>query len=231
MPIVSEIKSLPFQNMPEAVDIKILPLSWELANRWHTEVQPIINKNYQHWAPGCQERLVRADVGWSWPRIKALRLLHDVGHVASLTTFTKELCVTVEFEGKDFPIGMLTLVPKYKCNVERWGFKGYMWYLSSAPQEVFIDTFRDDIIGGVAKTLIDCAILASYNEDGDGSLLLHADSKGGIVLHKYYIKNKFKQVPEKNGRITNYRWRNRTQYYHLSAHEAKRLVDYHNSWR
>lgn len=162
---------------------------------------------------------------------QSLKILHDIGHTLSPTTFAQELCVTVEFEGDDFPIGMLTLVPQYKCNVERWGLKGYMWYLSSAPDEIYIDKFRDDIVGGVAKTLIDCAILASYGEDGDGSLLLHADPKGGIVLEKYYKKNKFKQLPSSNGRITNFRWRDRTRYFHLTPGEAANLVKYHNPWR
>lgn len=231
MPTVLAIKSLPFKHISETIDIKILPLTSELANRWHSQVQPIIDRNYQHWTDGCEERLVRADVGWNWPRIKSLKFLHDIGHSVSPTTFTKGLCVTVEFQGKDFPIGMLTLVPKYKCNVERWGFKGYMWYLSSAPQQIFIDIFRDDIIEGVAKSLIDCAIRASYDEDGDGALLLHADPNGGVVLRKYYLKNNFKQVPEANGRITNFRWRNRTQYYHLTPQEARLLVTIHDGWR
>lgn len=238
-PLKHPITALPVRDSDQPADVRIVAMTDDLVKIWDEKIQPRINKNYRissdvnNFKTDGKLKKVRADVGWSWPNIRQLKILHDIAHPSYLSSTSPalELCLVIDYEGNWFPIGMLTLVPKYRCKVPSWGHKTYTWHLSNAPEEVYRDLLGEVYVYGVAEALIDCAIQASYHVESDGSLLLRADPNGGERLQKFYRKCSFDQVKIGNGRISNYRWRNNTQYFHLSMENAKSFCENNDAWR
>ena len=207
------------------VCVAVRGMTWEHVNVWHTLVQPIINLNYQHWSPDVPSDDARADVGWDWGFNYSLMLLHNTctyipgnksGPARALT-----LVVSTE-TGEEIPVGMLTVVPKFQCDVGGAAReRTFAWYLSDAPKSFYTDVLGVDPLKGVAKALLDCAIQSGLDAAADGATLLHADPNGGTKLKEFYSRCAMQQVQLTNGPISMLRRTHVDQYFFMDSAAAK----------
>jgi hypothetical protein len=189
------IKTLPSATprgaQADDIRIRVVPMSRQLIILWHTHVQAAVDGHYEHWTENADERNVRADVGWNWYRIATLARLHDVAMLVpgNLSGPALAWCIAVlDGDGRLFPIGMLTVVPRFHCHVMgQQGVRTFTWFLADAPTEVYDDVLQTSFrVRGVATALIDTAIQSGLDLNTDGSVLLHADPKAGEKLVKFY---------------------------------------------
>lgn len=223
------IKRLPL-DCPAAADvsIEVKAMTWDHVSVWHSVVQPIINANYQHDAVGVDERNVRADAGWDWTFNYALTLLHNSARILprNVSGPARALTVTItSAAGVEIPVGLLTVVPSFQCNVGNVaGKRAFAWYLADAPKE-FYTRLGISAIKGVARTLVDSAVQSGFDVGGAGNTLLHADPKGGKKLHDFYLIGcGMTQVHVHNGAISVLRRNNPNQYYHMDAPTALKFT-------
>ncbi|RPW10772.1 hypothetical protein IPC24_17670 [Pseudomonas aeruginosa] len=198
----------------------------ELVERWHDHVQPLIDSNYVHWAPGVAPEKVRADKFWNWHFNFTLLALHNTFLASKSKQHGEGLAMCIVFRSEDgadeFPIGMLTAVPKLNSNIH--GIKrqrAFTWYLSDAPEEVYRWILGIPPIQGVAKTLLDCSIQAALDEGEDGNLLLKADPQGGTKLEGFYKHCGMKQLPKRHPAVTHlFRRHSTDKYFNFLASES-----------
>jgi hypothetical protein len=216
--------------------VEIVPMTSAHAKWWQTTVQPIIENNYRDLddkSVNNATKKIRADRGWKWTNIRRLLYVHNVGHVgtwigAHAIGLTME---AINKRGQRVPVGMLTFVPSYLCSSDKIANKTYMWFVSSAPTEIYNQFLDGDILEGVAKALFDASIIESYKCGLNGSLLLHASPDGGPKLVKIYQDMGFTPLPRAARPITLYRWRDRTQYMLLNADAALALSKDNDEYR
>ncbi len=170
------------------IDVEVVPMTLALIKRWKSSVQPIIDDAYAHYHEGCDPLKARADVGWNWRANWLLTKAHDLGcKMPGIKSGPSQaLCMVVDQDGEKFPIGMLTVVPSYFCNVKGWGHRAFTWYLADAPSEVYDQVLGQPRVQGVARALLDCTIQSALDHSQSGELLLHADPKGGEKLIEFY---------------------------------------------
>lgn len=223
------IKSLPFAR-PAAggaasVKVGVTEMTTELVLRWHKHVQPRVDRLY---APAARPggRRTRADVGWDWRRILAFSRLYawaSAGLPSSGPSLGLSMVVDTGATG-GFPIGMLICVPRLQTNVlGSLRDRGFGWFLSNAPSEVYAEVLQCPGVRGVAEALLDCGIQASQDRGHDGSFLLHADPNGGARLQDFYrLGCGMTQLPADAPPITPVFRRARTdEYFHFDAPAAE----------
>lgn len=208
----------------KAVDVvvSVVPLSLSLIKIWSDYVQPVVDKYYRHDSDSSKKGEVRADVGWNWWQIASLVFLHNsaVLRPISPSGLARGLAIVIRAkDGRQFPIGMLTTVPKFFCKAFGESRKrGFAWYLSNAPEEVYTEILGINPVSGVATALMDCGIQASLDAEQDGTFLLHADPNGGDKLRSYYLNRKMKQLDANDGPVTIiWRRKNSDEYFHFDA--------------
>src|SRR4051812_9942290 len=157
------IKSLPcatVAGLPASdVEIKAVPMTRVLIATWEKEVQTWIDLHYQCWSEGIPETRVRADVDWRWRRYYALAALQGVMPGDRSGKALAWCIVVTDDRFGQFPIGMLTVVPKFYSNVK--GFEQhriFTWFLADAPAEIYDEVLKMERVRGVATALIDTAI-------------------------------------------------------------------------
>lgn len=197
-----------------------------LIQRWSTYVQPLVDSNYKHSAPDVPDTHTRADVGWRWGRIRQYAALHSIMTriPGSSSGPAKAMCLVVHpNSAPEFPIGMLTTVPRFHCNAfGQARHRGFAWYLSDAPVEAYKQILKCPPIRGVAMALLDCSIQASLDDPLDGTHLLHADPNGGEKLVSFYTgRCKMQQLPPNQDPISVI-WRrgHSEEYFHFDAVQA-----------
>lgn len=238
-PILYPIKSL-LSRTPQgvkAVPIAVVPMTAELVGKWQEHVQPLIDSNYVHWSPTTNAAIVRADKNWNWHTNLTLLALHNTLCAGGSKLHGEGLAMCIVFrspdEKQEFPIGMLTAVPKLQTNVlGHHRQRAFTWYLSDAPEEVYSNILGIYAIQGVAKALLDCTIQAAFDEGQDGCLLLKADPNGGTKLEDFYTRCGMKQLPNGHPAITPIFRRFKTQkYFHFLAYEAQAYCAVYNPRR
>lgn len=122
-PIFDPIKSL-LSRTPlgvKAAPIAVVPMTAELVDKWHEFVQPLIDSNYVHWGPSTNSALVRTDKQWNWHNNFTLLALHNTLYAGGSKIHGEGLAMCIVLrspdESEEFPIGMLTAVPKLHTNV------------------------------------------------------------------------------------------------------------------
>lgn len=198
-------------------------MSERLVALWHRHVQPLVDANYVHSQRARAGLRVRADVGWKWERIVTLARIWDAYAPLSESTGSLSICMVVELgDAEDFPLGMLTVVPGFVSNAlgqERR--RSFAWYLSDAPREVYTDLLRRHPVRGVAHALVDCSIQAGLENEGDGTLLLHADPQGGTKLHHFYqVDCGMTRLPAGDPRISRLRFAPSEEHFHFDVAQA-----------
>lgn len=235
-PIQNPVKRLPVKNSNQFVTLKVVPLSQFLVDVWVSQVQPAIDANYCTAIANPYGR-VRADVGWDWNRIVDYSLLHDLAFTGQKHRKTLKLCVVVVPDTPDhteydyFPVGMLTLVPKFRSNAPKAGDRAFTWYLSNAPKETYQRFLHGVHIEGVAKMLLDCVVQAAYDIEASGEMLLRAATEGGKHLKKFYGECRLHNLKMNNGNVTYFRRKNPEEYFLLTRINAKILTRYNNPFR
>lgn len=208
------------------VEVAIVPLAIEHIWKWSTFVQPLVDHYYrQADEKKHPQRLVRADVKWNWWQIASLATLHNSTTRLPQNQSGKAKGLAVVLEGTEmgaFPIGMLTVVPKFYCNAfGAYRSRGFTWFLSDAPTELYTNYLKTDPIRGVATTLVDCSIQTALDDGEDGTLLLHADPNGGQGLLDFYLKRGMNRLPVDGGPISIlWRRKNSHEYFHFDSNEA-----------
>ena len=218
------IKSLPCRDatgQSVQVAVSVVPMSRVLVKLWAKFVQPLVDLNYQHTGTGIPDQKIRADVGWNWQ--------HNHDWAAAHGMFlgpTRAMCVVIKQVGApEFPIGMLTMVPRLNCNA--FGVvreRGFSWYLSDAPFEVYQQVLKIPPVRGVASALLDCSIQSTLDIAGDGTHLLHADPRGGDKLIRFYRDTcRMVQLPPTNGSVTKVfrRQDDPEEYFHFDDAQAR----------
>ncbi|UGQ47825.1 hypothetical protein [Massilia endophytica] len=220
------IKTLPFAEAgTEDVLVEVRRMTWDHVNVWHSLVQPIINANFRHWHSGIAPGDARADVGWDWGFNYALALLHNAATYVPGNASGPALAMAVTVatvEGREIPIGMLTVVPQFQSTVERQAAqRSFAWYLADAPKAFYTDVLGAVPVKGVASALLDCAVQSGFDAGGSGDTLLHADPHGGEKLQEFYVQRcGMRQVGIDNGPISLFRRRHTDQYFHMDAPTA-----------
>jgi len=225
-PAKKTVKRLPLDSAaPEEVVVDLRMMTWSDVTAWHTIIQPIIDATYSHWTPGEDEYKVRADVGWDWSANYSLVLVHNLARLlpnnASGRAFAMSLVVLTD-DDEEIPVGMLTAVPEFQCQIEGVsGTRAFAWYLSDAPREFYTGLLGVAPIRGVATALLDCAVISGISAGGNGETLLHADPRGGPKLQEFYRKKcGMKQVKMENGAISLVRRFNTDQYFYMDPATA-----------
>lgn len=235
------IKTLGLSENQGRIEIKIVPMIWSHIEFWHTYVQPLIDLNYVPSAPGISPQKVRADVGWDWWKNYALCQLHNFATVAPGNYSSQAIALTVVGvstsadgnEGAHIPIGMLTVVPKFNCNVHNTYIKrAFAWYLADAPSEFYRDTMNVAPVKGVAMTLLDSVIQSGLDAGGNGCTLLHADPNGGQKLVDFYTQKCGMVQLEPGQAVVSFlrRW-NIEEYFHMDETQAQRFCANFDKWR
>lgn len=227
MPVISKpIMWLPRQtaNGYEREDVYVIPMTSQMVQLWKQHVQPIIDRQYEVWSPDCDLARVRADVGWDWYWIRTMGFLHST--LSSLPSApsgdAQAYSIAVTHQEALFPIGMLTVVPKLDCRVDDQRTRGFAWYLSDAPKEVYEGILGKGYVHGIAKALLDCSVQATCDAGGSGELLLHADPKGGNKLIEFYEERcKMTRLELSDRRVTRMRRGTpRNEFFHWDAQTA-----------
>ncbi|MNJ30261.1 hypothetical protein D3C77_248580 [compost metagenome] len=219
------------------VPVAVVPMTQELVTKWHDNVQPLIDAHYQHWAAGIPEELVRADKGWNWHKNFLLLALHNTAYAGGRRTHGEGLAMCIVLRSPDgseeFPIGMLTTVPKLHSNIHRQiRHRALTWYLSDAPDEVYRQIFKIPTVQMVARALVDCSIQAALDEGEDGCLVLKADDAGGAKLDKFYRRCGMQNLPKGHPPVTPLFRRSKPErYFHFLAHEAQAYAAFYNPRR
>ena len=206
------------------VAVSVVPMSSALIGRWASDIQPLIDNEYVHDASSAASgKPVRADVGWNWRLIYAYAAAHTVA-IGGGSGPALAMAIVVQPSGaSSFPIGMLTAVPDFTCTAfGTTRSRGFAWFLSDAPQEVYTRVLHQPAVRGVAKALIDCSIQATLDRSFDGTHLLHADPNGGTKLTNFYVvKCGMTQLLNSNGPVTPV-WRrgHPDEYFHFDKSAA-----------
>jgi hypothetical protein len=210
------------QSSPTAAPINIVEMTQPLISIWRGYVQVWIDSQYVPWQTGADLDSVRADIGWNWFQIYSLAYLHNVMRKLPGNQSGAAIAwciVIVDESGREFPIGMLTVVPKFHCNVGgEVRERVFTWYLSDAPSEVYERVLQIDPIRGVARALIDTAIQSGFDMGADGTLLLRADPKGGPKLVNFYSgKCNMTQLSSTNPPVSTARRQYSGQYFLMDS--------------
>src|SRR5437763_11400400 len=94
------IRFLPVGEETEDLDdvqVRVVPMTYELASQWHAQVQPLIDANFVHAAHAGGAKRVRADVGWDWPKQWLLAGLHT-GLLGALHGPALAMCLVIDTE-------------------------------------------------------------------------------------------------------------------------------------
>ena len=224
------VRSLPCVGEPPRqtdVPIRVTHMTWRHANVWQALVQPLINRHFRHWRHGMPDAHARADVGWNWHTILGLAVVYNASAAVLSKRSSPALAMAVVIsthQGKEFPIGLLTVVPKFLCNLSgRRAQSSFTWYLAYAPRVLYSERYGlgRAPIKGVATTLLDCAIQCGLEAGLPGDMLLHADPHGGLKLRKFYEERCGMQpIDPDNGPISLLRRRHTDEYLQMSAAQA-----------
>lgn len=197
----------------------------ELAVFWQNNCQPLIDNNYHRAAEGVPWERTRADVGWNWYDNWTMAALHSIWCQRRGTGDALALCMVLDSHAqRDIPIGMLTVVPRFFTDAlgER-RLRTFAWYLADAPREYF-ESLGRQTVKGIARTLVDCALQAGYDDGQDGTLLLHADPNGGRKLTEFYRDRlKMTQLPPNSPRVSALRFAKSEEHFHWDAAESGRF--------
>jgi hypothetical protein len=136
---------------------------------WKDNVQPSINARSED----------RADKGWNWDWIS--RVVLKVGGFLS----QDPRCLVVSLKDEPtFVCAMIGLVRVYPQPLH--AASSFLWYLSSAPGEVF-SSFGYSRPSGLGEVGIDICIVEALRKYGyDGGVWLHAAPEGGDRLMNWY---------------------------------------------
>ncbi len=225
-PITSLLSRLP-NGLDKAVPVEVVPMTQELVDQWHHFVQPLIDKHYIFWKKGANPKVVRADKYWNWHDNFSLLSLHNALYANGGRVHGEAVAMCIVFRSpdgrQDFPIGMLTAIPKLQTNIlNHVQARALTWYLSDAPDEVYLDILGIPVIHGVAKALIDCTIQSALDEFEGGSLVLKADPHGGEKLHEFYTRCGMHRIPKRHPAVTPFFRRiGKRRHYFFSDIEAQ----------
>jgi antirestriction protein ArdC/phage/plasmid primase-like uncharacterized protein/ribosomal protein S18 acetylase RimI-like enzyme len=153
---------------------------------------------------------------WNWNRINKL------GSMAN--TFLKQNTEIVTLSKNDTLVGMMLIAKDFEAMVE-YGSKektNFIWFFQGGPkgylEEKGIDKKEFDISIGAA--LLDTAVVKSFENGTEGRLLLHADPGGGDGLLKYYEKQGFKRIEDKNIKKISPKRDNDGRYFYMNTARA-----------
>lgn len=238
-PILHPIKYLfsRVAGVPKPVPVFVVPMTQELVEKWHDYVQPLIDANYEHWSSNVLPASVRADKLWNWHYNFSLLALHNTFCTYGSPKHGEGLAMCIVYrsidETEEFPIGMLTAVPK--LDTRAFGqrrLRAFTWYLSDAPDQVFNQILGIPPIQGIAKALLDCTIQAALDEQEDGNLLLKADPHGGAKLESFYTRCGMRQLPNNAPAVTRFFRRSAThKYFNFLAPESHAFCANFNAQR
>jgi hypothetical protein len=217
------------------VQVSVVPMTAMLIRLWVQKVQPLIDASYQHAVSNVvAPQMIRADVGWNWRTILWLAYGHSTSAPAMKSGPAMAMCLVVQpSNGPAFPIGMLTAVPMLMSSVfTATRTRGFAWFLSDAPREVYTQVLKVNPVSGVAGALIDCSIQATNDAASDMTHLLHADPHGGQKLVTYYTKCGMVQLPANHGPVTPFvRRRRPNEYFHFDHAGADGYSRYYDVFR
>ena len=221
---MNPIKTLLCQDtnsVRSSVLVDVTPMTQVHANEWHTHVQPLIDRYYEFDGPAVLEEDTRADVGWDWNLYRSLAYVHNAGVQLKGSYSGKAMALAIvvrTHQNHEIPIGMLTVVPEFYCNVANvTQTRGFAWFLADAPEEFYTQVLNVAPISGVARMLLDTAIQTTLDAKADGSLLLHADPHGGAKLVRFYTK--YGMAPLRLGHppVSILRRRNISEYFYMDS--------------
>jgi hypothetical protein len=233
------IRRLPYKGKlgdPEgAYPVEVVDMDDTMVRRWHEHVQPLIDAQYRPWSPGSDERWVRADVHWNWWKIRAYAGCHNFAARWPGNQSGKAVacCLTLAGEEADWvPVGMLTVVPRFRCTVDGANRdRSFVWYLSDAPEEHY-RKLRIEPMQGVARALIDTALQARIDLGFDAAALLHAAPEGGGKLQKFYEKAcGMTRVVGGSERISALRAMRPGEYFKMDGRAAQAFCSRHDIYR
>ena len=155
----------------------------DACREWMSDVQPAIDRESQ--ARVAAGKDPRADTGWAWHWDRVIRpLLFHGGRKRKAALYR------LSVGSRDRPAAMLAVLTE-----ERWPLDPaldavYVWYLSTAPDEVLtVDTLSGEsgIPGKISQAALDVAITLSLNNPRTrGRVWLHADPGGKDKLMRWY---------------------------------------------
>lgn len=101
------------------VEVEIVRMTADHVGWRHDTMQPMIKAS--------SELESRADAKWNWIKNFNLLNVHNLGHL-SIRSAHPAFGLTMiapNAAGEPVPVGMMTLVPRYLCNSDRFGSKTY----------------------------------------------------------------------------------------------------------
>ncbi|HDS1735204.1 hypothetical protein [Pseudomonas sp. BP8] len=165
----------------------------------------------------------RADIKWSWRFIYYLHLVYSKWRKSyHKKGESKAVCMVVVKNGRYIPIGMLTLVPDFKCKIqELTKERAYTWYLSDAPREFYSRALGLSKISLIAHALVDYTVQAGIEVNQEATLVLRADAEGGERLKKFYLRIGLAPLPDDHPAISPGRLWSHGGYFKLMPDKSK----------
>lgn len=156
----------PSSNPGSKIPVQVVPLTEKIVHIWVKEIQPYIKTQPN-----------RSDVNWRWGIFYMLtRLIPQIKGYAILTKTNKNTAI---------PAGLILCFPKYKWLADHNKLSSFVWFITSAPNEI-LKTLDVDNPPKVGRCLLDTAVQISMNAGYQGRIGLHAAPAGGNKLMSFY---------------------------------------------
>jgi hypothetical protein len=224
--------------------IDLVPMTLAHAEYWDRSVVPTIQRiEFERYAGIRPNELPRADAYWrySWPavwrvfRTAAHLPVRAAGHPPMVARAHLWALEAASQGGQPVPVGLLLGLSRYPFPVSsrvsstrRAGV--FAWLLTVAPA----DTMQQHELPtnlALGRAMVDCAVQLSLGAQHVGSVLLHADPRGGDELAVFYESCFMEQLdPDLYPNISATR-RNDGRYYVFDLQSAGRFALVHARFR
>lgn len=240
------------RNSQAKIKIRKTTLTWKHVQDWDKSVQPTINKYYKK-ASHIETEIstgirIRADVGWSWRKQYAVTKLLSLVDALNEEPHNRKaflaegLMVEIATDRENHvPFAPMIVAPRFRCHLQDCvdgksdGVRGFIWYLTKAPDEYLQEKEINVRPGNVIQGLIyaACETISKYDNNEkdkllpyDRSILLHADKHGGVSLREAYEKLGLVACKQQSAKISTFRSGNEAnEYFVLSQEKADNLAN------
>lgn len=166
------LRWLPQRRGDEPVAVHVRPISAEIADWWHDNVQPAINE-----VPG------RADAGWSWPLFTAW---NGWTEPPALLPQGFAVCLEPGDQGTDEhatqPIALVQVVARFPFVLNRQQHAVLLHYFSTIPREL-LGQKSPRLVG---QASVDIAVVRALQEAG-GRMVAPVNTRFAARLIEWYL--------------------------------------------
>lgn len=210
-------KSVPHDSKIDTIEVKIVNMTEELAKFWHEKYQgKIKNQN-------------RSDAKWNW---KHLWNIYNSIFKHRKEDYIAYSLIAKGDANKAILLGMMLAATKYPAiNANTTDKKRtFIWYLASYPK-AYHSTKTPGEPKGVGGALIDASLIRNYHANGEHSVSLRSDPKGGEGLKDHYKTLGFIEIKNPKLKLPRKAVTGKHNYLTMPEKAASKHIQNHNKFR